>query len=261
MRLLVLGAVFLFLTGAARAEVVVLNGVYQGKDLYIKNPVTQSGVGFCIFEVLVNGQVTSDEVNSPSFAIDLGAFGFKVGTPIEITLRCKEACDVKIINPEAIYPTSTFEAPDILLGRDGLLSWRTTGEMAALAFSVEQFKWNRWVKVGEVQGKGGGAENAYSFSTYMHSGPNVFRVSQLDHKGSRYSPEVRETSNKQVVTILNPKITKTIDFSAETDYEIYSEFGALIKAGRGTTVDVSRLNKGRYYINFDNKAGIAFDKK
>lgn len=250
----------LFAAGVS-AEVVVLNGVYQGKDLYVKNPVTQSGVGFCIFEVLVNGQITNDELNSPSFAIDLGAFGFKVGTPVEITLRCKEDCPVKIINPEAIYPTSTFEVTDILLGRDGTLSWRTTGEMAAIPFTVEQFKWNRWVKVGEVQGKGGGVENTYAFATYLHSGPNVFRVSQLDFHGSRYSQEIRESSGKPVVTVLNAKVTKTIDFSSETDYEVYSEFGALIKAGRSTSVDVSKLFKGQYYLNFDNKAGISIEKK
>ncbi|HEY8404629.1 MAG TPA: hypothetical protein VIK71_08470, partial [Flavobacteriales bacterium] len=58
----------LVLSFSAMAEVVIINGIYQGKDLYVKNPVTSSGIGFCIFEVLVNGNITSDEVNSPAFA-------------------------------------------------------------------------------------------------------------------------------------------------------------------------------------------------
>ena len=104
MRIKVLAVFLILFSSAVRAEVIILSGVYQGKDLYVKNPLTSGGVGFCIFEVLVNGQITNDEVNSPSFAIDLGAFAFALGTPLELTLRCKEDCPVKIINPEAIYP-------------------------------------------------------------------------------------------------------------------------------------------------------------
>ncbi|MGB0425196.1 MAG: hypothetical protein ACPGED_12770, partial [Flavobacteriales bacterium] len=68
----------------AKADVTVLSGVYQGKDLYVKNPFSADGVGFCVFEVLVNGEVTSDEVNSSAFAIDLSVFGLKQGDAVEV---------------------------------------------------------------------------------------------------------------------------------------------------------------------------------
>jgi hypothetical protein len=112
----------------AQAEVMVISGVYQGKDLYVKNPVTSGGIGFCIFEVQVNGNITSDEVNSPAFAVDLGIWGLKQGDAIEVVLRMKENCDVKIINPEVIYPNSTFEISSINLDQNGLLEWKTTKE-------------------------------------------------------------------------------------------------------------------------------------
>ncbi|PJC62331.1 MAG: hypothetical protein CO022_05125, partial [Flavobacteriales bacterium CG_4_9_14_0_2_um_filter_32_27] len=55
------------------AGVIVLEGHYQGKNLYVQNPFAGSGVGFCTFEVTINGDVTTDEVNSSAFEIDFTA--------------------------------------------------------------------------------------------------------------------------------------------------------------------------------------------
>jgi len=250
-----------FIALAGQAEVIVLNGVYQGKDIYVKNPVTTSGVGFCVFEVLVNGQITSDEVNSPSFAIDLGALGLRLGAAVEIILRCKENCPVKVINPEAIYPTSTFEIVDIALSPNGELVWTSNQESASIPYAVEQYRWNKWIKVGEVSGAGGSGEHQYSFNSFLHSDENTFRISQLDYRGNRYSQEVKIVSSRPAVQLVSPKVTKTIDLSGETDYEMYSEFGLIIKSGRGSSIDVSKLFKGKYYLNYDNNAGITITKK
>lgn len=245
---------------SAFAEVVVVSGIYQGKDLYIKNPVTTSGVGFCIFEVLVNGNITSDEVNSPAFAVDLAVWKFKQGEPLEIVLRCKEACDVKIINPEAVYPTSTFEITEIQVDQNGLLAWRTKNESAVLPYIIEQFKWNRWIKVGETNGTGKKNENNYAFQSVLTSGTNTFRIYQLDHKGQRLSTEVSVESATPQVSLKNSKISDSIEFSAETDYEVYSEYGTLVKAGRGQKVDATKFYKGKYYVSYDNKGGVVVEK-
>lgn len=252
--------VSLFISASAMAEVVVISGIYQSKDLYIKNPVTTSGVGFCIFEVLVNGNISSDEVNSPAFAIDLAVWKFKQGDAIEIVLRCKESCDVKIINPEAVYPTSTFEITEIQLDNNGLLSWRTKNESAVLPYIIEQFKWNRWIKVGETNGTGKKNENNYSFQSVLTSGTNTFRIYQLDHKGQRLSTEVSVESVTPQVSLKNSRISDNIEFSAETDYEVYSEYGTLVKSGRGQKVDASKFYKGKYYVSYDNKGGVVVEK-
>lgn len=248
------------LSVAALSEVVVVNGIYQGKDLYVKNPVTTSGVGFCIFEVLVNGKITSDEVNSPAFAVDLAVWKLKQGDALEIVLRCKESCDVKIINPEAVYPTSTFEISEIKVDNTGLLMWRTKNESAVIPYIIEQFKWNRWIKIGETNGTGKKNDNNYSFQAMLTSGTNTFRIYQLDHKGQRLSTEVSVESATPQVTIRNAKISDAIEFSAETDYEVYSEYGALVKAGRGQKVDATKFYKGKYYVSFDNKGGVVVEK-
>jgi hypothetical protein len=245
----------------AQAEVMVISGVYQGKDLYVKNPVTSGGIGFCIFEVQVNGNITSDEVNSPAFAVDLGIWGLKQGDAIEVVLRMKENCDVKIINPEVIYPNSTFEISSINLDQNGLLEWKTTKESTPIPYVIEQFRWNKWLKVGEVIGAGKNGENTYSFQAALHSGMNTFRVYQLDFKGQRFSQEVKVQSATSEVTIKDTRISNSIEFSKETDYEIYSEYGALVKAGRGATVDATKFYKGKYYVSYDNKGGVIVEKK
>lgn len=243
------------------AEIIVLTGVYQGKDLYVKNPITTDGVGFCVFEVVVNGQITSDQVNSPAFAVDLKAWKLNLGDPLEIVLRCKEDCEVKIINPEVIYPNSTYEMVSVELSPDGLLKWTTIKETAKLPYNIEQFKWNKWVKVGEVQGKGVPEECSYSFQASLTSGINLFRIQQLDHKGAHFSQDIRVTSAKPDVQLSSLKVNKTIEFTDETDYEVYSEFGELVAKGRGKSIDSSKYFKGNYYINFDNKTGVQVEKK
>lgn len=261
MKSVIASAVLCLLACALRAEVVVLNGVYQGKDLYVTNPPTTEGIGFCIFEVLVNGKVTSDEVNSPSFAVDLKAWNFKIGDPLEIILRCKEDCAVKVINPEVIYPNSTFEITSINLDQSGMLTWSTVKETASLPYNIEMFKWNKWVKVGEVQGKGAEGDGNYSFQLYLSSGKNLVRIQQLDHKGAHFTQELNVVGSKKPVAIRDLKISKQLEFSDETDYEVYSEFGEKITTGRGKEVDTSKYPKGRYYVNFDDKTGVMVEKK
>ncbi len=261
MRTLILSISLVLCTIASNAEVIVISGIYQGKDLYVKNPLTNSGIGFCIFEVLVNGQITSDEVNSPAFAVDLKVWALKQGDPVEIVLRCKENCEVKVINPEVIYPNSTYEVSSMNITPDGLMTWTTNKETSAISYIIEQFRWNRWVKVGEVMGLGNPSESKYTFQANLHSGLNTFRIYQLDFKGQRTSQELKVESRTPVVTITSAKISNVLGFSAETDFEIYSEYGALVKTGRASSVDTSKFYKGKYYVSYDSKGGVIVEKK
>ena len=78
-RLLFVLLISLFALNVNATGVIVLEGHYQGKNLYVQNPFAGSGVGFCTFEVTINGEVTTDEVNSSAFEIDFANFQMKVG--------------------------------------------------------------------------------------------------------------------------------------------------------------------------------------
>jgi hypothetical protein len=249
------------LSCAAWAEVVIISGIYQGKDLYVKNPMTADGSGYCVFEVLVNGNITADQVNSASFAVDLATWKLKKGDALEIVLRCKENCEVKILNPEVIYPNSTYEITSMNIDPSGAMTWTTEKESASIMFVIEQFKWNRWIKVGEVKGKGEPESTTYSFPANLHFGLNTFRIYQIDYKGQHTSAEYKVESISPEIKIKNLKVSDRIEFSDITDYEVISEFGSLITTGRGKTIDASKFFKGKYYVSFDNKGGVIVEKK
>lgn len=243
------------------SQVVVLNGVYQGNDLYVQNPFSADGVGFCVFEVLVNGDVTSDEINSSAFAVDLSIFDFEIGDPVEVTLRTKESCDLKIINPDAISPRSTFAMESIALTSDGSLTWTAKDESGPLPYFVEQFKWNKWVKVGEVMGEGKPASSSYTFKANLHHGENMLRVRQKDSDGDHVSDIALAMSDSPEVSLLSTKVSTAIEFSHETQYEVFSEYGELVATGFGTQVDLKTMDKGVYYVNFGSQFGQVVQKK
>lgn len=253
-------SLFLFcITSAAAAlaqGTIVLDGNYQGKNIYVQNPFAGNGVGFCVFEVTVNDQVTTDEINSSAFEIDFKNFQLKLGDKVEVKIKHKSDCKPKVLNPEVLKPKSTFEVVSMSIDGDGSLKWSTKGETGKLPYIIEQFRWNKWVKVGEVEGNGTSDVNQYSFKVTPHSGKNSFRVKQVDYTGQpRLSKPVDYNSTLSEVTFSPAKVTREIMFSEETMFEIYDQYGNVVKKGFAKTVDAGNLQKGVYYLNYDNKMG------
>lgn len=252
--------VFVSLTVSASGE-ITLKGVYQGKNIYVMNPFASSGVGFCVFEVTVNGQLTTDEINSSAFEVDLTVFQFKKGEKVVIKIKHKDGCLPKVINPEVLKPQSTYTASLMKISRDGMLTWKTTGESGSLPFIIEHYRWNKWVKVGEVEGKGTAVSNSYSFKAHPHDGNNRFRIKQIDYtRKPRYSKEVRFRSMLPAVTFEISKTNTEIIFSRETMYEIYDYYGNLTDKGLAARVNISSLKKGDYFLNYGTKTET-FKKK
>jgi len=140
------------------------------------------------------------------------------------------------------------------IDRNGLFTWTTTGESGSLPFIIEQFRWNKWVKVGKVNGKGTAGTNKYSFKVNPHSGNNRFRIKQIDYtRKPRYSTEVRYRSMLPPVTFQPQKPSTEIVFSRETIYEIYDYYGNLVDKGFSARVDISKLKKGDYFLNYGTK--------
>jgi hypothetical protein len=236
-----------------QAGVIVIEGSYQGKNLFIQNPFAGSGVGFCVTEVTVNEQLTTDEIQSSSFEIDFEPFRFNLGDKVVVRIKYKDDCKPRVMNSEDLKSTSTFEVTTIKVDENGL-KWSTTGESGPVPYHIEEYRWGRWIKVGEVQGKGLAAKTDYTFKIKLHSGIHKFRVGQtVEGSKPRYSLSAEFKSNLPEVSFYPIKVTKDINFSAETQFEVYDEYGTMVKSGQGTSVDVGALAKGIYYLNFDSK--------
>ncbi len=245
----------------AQEGVLILEGNYQGKNLYVQNPFASSGIGFCVTEVLVNGNITTDETNSSAFEIDFKPHKLNVGDKVEVKIKHKSDCKPKVLNPEVLKPKSTYEIVAMSLDKDGLLKFSTKSETGKLTFVIEQYRWNKWVKVGEVDGAGTPSTNNYEFKLQLHSGKNTVRVRQTDYTGRpRVSKAVEVISDIPEVTF-GPMKAKTEvlfmsnDKPAETMYEIYDQYGNIVKKGYGNKIDVSNLPKAGYFLNYDNKMG------
>jgi hypothetical protein len=236
-----------------------IEGTYQGKNLYVQNPESEDGFGFCISKVTINGDVMPGGIGTSAFEIDFTLLNIAIGEPLFIVIEHGENCEPKILNPEVLLPRSTFKIASIQVNADGKLTWSTTEEKGKLAFFIEQYRWDKWVQIGEVQGRGTSGMNEYEFLVPPHSGKNTLRVVQIDHTGEkRKSKEVYFKSSVPVVQ-KSPVIVKTvIQFTSKgkpavTKYEIFDAYGNIVKKGTGSVVDCKNLLKGAYYINFDNK--------
>ncbi len=235
-----------------------VEGTYQGKNLYIQNPMDDEGFGYCATKVTVNGDIMPGGTSMGAFEIDFSLFNIAIGEPVFIVIEHHDGCKPKVLNPEVLLPRSTYNIAEMNITNDGKLTWTTTDEQGKLPFIIEQYRWNKWVTIGEVEGKGSGSKNTYEFLVTPHSGENTVRVAQIDHSGTkRPSKEVKFISNTPVVTKTPTKVKKEIKFiangqPAETRYEIYDAYGNIVKKGVGSSVNCSNLLRGVYYINFDN---------
>jgi len=261
-RLFCLFLVFTLISYTLSSQELTVSGIYQGENLFVMNPFASSGVGFCVYEVTVNGSVTTDEINSSAFEIDLSVFQLKLGDKVDVVIKHKENCTPKVLNMEVLKPKSTFKVLDIAYDRKtGSLNWTSTGEKGSLPYEVEQYKWKKWVNVGKIDGKGTSGNIEYSVKVTTHSGINKFRIKQIDFSEKpRYSQETTYRSLDTEVKFSPEKPKSDITFTAVTDYEIYDFYGRLIKKGRGANVDIKNLKKGDYFLNWDNSMG-QFSKK
>lgn len=250
------------LTFVAKASsVLIVEGKFQNKNIYIQNSFGSNGVGFCATEIKVNGQITTDEVNSSAIEIDLAAMNIKPGQKVIIEISHKSDCTPVVLNPEVLKPRPTFEVVSMNINNSGILKWTAKNESGSLPYVIEQFKWNKWVYVGEVQGVGTAESHDYSFQISTHSGENKFRVKQVGLGATpKVSSPVIINSGTDKPSYMITKDNKAIQYTIETDFEVYDAFGSVVKKGFGKQTDIANLPKGKYYLCYDNQVS-EFDKK
>ena len=261
MKNLILLFIFSLITMISKSNVLVVEGKFQNKNIYIQNAFGSNGVGFCTTEIKVNGKITTDEINSSAFEIDLASMNIKTGQKVTIEIIHKNDCVPVVLNPEVLKPRPTYEVVSMNINSSGILKWTSKNESGPLPYIIEQFKWNKWVIVGEVQGIGTSENHDYSFQVLTHSGENKFRVKQTGlGVAAKYSNSVALNSMTDKPTFMFSKNKKAIQYSFETSFEVYDAFGTIVKKGFGNETSIENLPKGKYYLCFDNQVS-EFDKK
>lgn len=236
---------------------LVLTGVYHGSNLYVQNP-HDSKQNYCVQDIYVNGKKHMATPQASVFTIDLSSIG--MDTPVKIEIYHGNDCEPKVINPNAIRVKDEFQFAFINI--DGqVLHWQAKGEKKLGKYFIEKFEHNNWDIELAISGKGDPKDNEYKVPIEHHAGSNKYRVKYLEVSGrSYYSGEVNYESERETVVFYPKKVSTTLSFSREIDYEIRDAYGNKVLVGRAQEVNCSNLKSGLYYISFDNRTEKFFKK-
>ena len=249
--LLILANTFVIAQDESIYSVKVYNGTYKGENVMIRNPYVLPGNKYCIEEIVINGK-SNINVNANDIELDLS--NYEKGAYINIEIRYHKGCTrPKIVNPAVLRVESTYKLVAIE-AVENLLKWTTKNEETQKAFIVEQKIYNKWVELGSIVGKGTPGYNDYTFPVQQYSGKNIYRLKQKDINGrNRYSELTEFGSKLQPITFYPDKVKNCIYLSRRTKYQIFTEFGVLVKQGEGYQVKLPNLDPGHYYLYIDNR--------
>lgn len=97
-------------------EQKIIEGHYNGKNIFVRNSYGEGGIGYCVREILVNGKTTKDEINGDIFMIDLSVLGLKIGDPTTVNIVYGQNCTPRtkplVLNPGALISNSNKEVKD-----------------------------------------------------------------------------------------------------------------------------------------------------
>ena len=82
--------------------VLLYNGFYYGKNIYINNPLSEEKVGYSVITIYVNDRLVTDYINSHIIEINFSKLQIKLGEPIQICIKHKQNAIPIILNPEVI---------------------------------------------------------------------------------------------------------------------------------------------------------------
>lgn len=242
-------------TESAAQNALEVSGLYQGENLLVVNETTPDGVGFCCYQVRVNGLLTGDQVNSHAFEIDLAAHGLVLGKGVSVRLLHRPGCAPRILNPEVILPSPGFELVSFTALPSGEVSWVTSAERGRMPFVLQQRKWNKWVDVVRVDGQGGPEEARYAAQVQPIPGENWLRLTHLAPDGTlAVKGEVRFEAAVPTISMEHFVKDQRIQFSRPTQYEVIDIYGTVVLRGRGDEVILRYLARGEYFVNFGGRS-------
>ncbi len=251
LKYLIFAGLYLLSWNVYAQEEFTVTGEYQGKNIYVQNPLSPDQINFCTKEVYLNQQLILQSPKTSAFVIDLS--GLNIGDPVFIKIVYSRGCSPKIINPQVIRSKSKFrfinESADAIS-----LNWTTGGELPHGMFYVEHYVQKKWVTMKKVPGKGAFDYNQYALQPDHHTGENKYRIRYQQNDGKIFFSKVFEYFYDVEPVSFYPTLVKDkITLSRETAYEIRDGQGKKILKGISKEIHLSTLKPGLYYLYIDNR--------
>jgi len=89
MRLILTFLIFNLISVFSYATSLSIEGSYQGKNLYVQNPMDDDGFGYCATKVTVNGDIMPGGTSMGAFEIDFSIFNIAIGKNIMMVVSQK----------------------------------------------------------------------------------------------------------------------------------------------------------------------------
>lgn len=238
---------------SAQIKLDTINGKYYGENLYIFNPYVND-TAFCIKAITVNNDTIREQLESNAIELDFSLLKLEDKADIEIVIEYDSICKYTIVNFEALLPPNPFKFSPPRV-RENIIQFYIYGTPSDYDYEVQQYKWGKWETVNEVNPFDTIRPRYYEAKVMLHSGENNFRLYTTNLKEEEvYSREVsyRAPYLKEVELESN-RVKDEIVFSRETEFRLYDHSNNMLKSGVQRYVDVKDLEKGKYWLKFDNK--------
>lgn len=250
-----------------QAGEILIAGIYQGKNLFVQNPLSPDGKTYCANEVYVNDEKVMSNIKLGAFEIDLS--DLEIDGPVTIRITHKDGCAPKLINPQAIRPSGDFQITDVYAS-DSTITWLSLGETATFVYYVEGLSNGNWIVLKKMNAKGEG-KTSYAVAIEAPGTENKYRIKAQNNNTHRmfYSrvfgyvaePAVIDTVAVQPVTFRMKSPQNQLALSRESDYEILNAARKPVAKGKGQTVSIAKLKPGVYYLKTGSQPAQKFVKK
>lgn len=248
---LFIGLFGIFNGAVAQEAEFTMTGEYQGKNIYVQNPLSPDRINFCTSEVYLNERVVNTAPKTSAFEVDLSAL--KVGDPVFIKIIHKEGCRPKVINPQVIRSKSKFQFLNV--NADALsIHWSTVGELPYGKFFLEHYKNKKWVNIETMLGKGSFDANQYNLEPKHHTGDNKYRLKYVQNNGKIFFSLVFSYFHDvEPISFFPTMVIDKITLSRATEYAVVDSYGNQIAEGNGEEIELSSLKAGLYFLYVDNR--------
>lgn len=242
------------------AGVLTLEGFYQGKNLFIQNPLSDGE--FCVVSVFLNGEKVVASPKVSVFEVNLSELSMNASITLKVLYR--NNCEPKVLNEQVIKSKSRFEFTSVNVDIDAI-NWSTKGEKSGGVFSIQRLSVsNEWEDLESTDCKGTVSANYYSMPSEHCTGLNQYRVKFVEADNLIfYSKTVSFQLERKPITIYPRRVSDVLNFTTDKQirYAVYNKEGVKLKQGKGTSVNCSDLKVDDHYtVVYDNQKKTFYKK-
>ena len=235
---------------ALSQHIFQLNGRYMGSNIYISNPLDEDG--FCVDSVFVNDQKFLGEIAASAFELIIDTNQVKYGDSLQVDIHHRWNCRPKILSTTS--HTSRFDVNKMEINENRIIELNVQSKGVIICY-LQQYRWNKWVKISEEFYCKSELDTLIHIDQSIHSGTNKYRlaVQLLPSQRMKYSNAVVFDYGFKAGSYEYDKYEHIVYFERSTQYELFDAYGNLVKRGEGKSMSTEGLEKGAYYLNFDNQ--------